>query len=467
MLWFSDLFSYVLEPVSVVMLLMTGIVTAFRSGFVVYRKLGRAMLLPFSKPKDLGSGLSSFSAAMTALAGTLGTGNMIGVGTAILTGGAGALFWMVAAAFVGMSVKYAEIFLACKTRVSDQDGVHGGPMYYIRDLLKSKFFAAAFAVCCILSGFGIGNLAQTAAIGSVMRGLPLPKNALVAVMITVALLFAGCLQFGMSGGAQRVGGILSVLTPAMAVFYLLGCFAILFMHRERIPEALCRIFREAFAYESVAGGMLGSGITAVFRSVKTGFTRGLFTNESGLGSAPIVHACCEEDADTAGLWGVFEVFFDTVLMCSITGLTLLVGAPREGSFAADAVFYKAFGIGGSVFLCAALTCFALAAALGWGFYGEQCIRFLRPCATRLLTLYRSVYSLISVFGFFAAESRLFLFTDAANALMLLINTAAMLPLLCANRIILNDFQSNAKRSVEIKRKQDVDQRSAGIWTKRS
>lgn len=434
---------------SAVMLLLTGVLAGIKTGFVVFRQFGKAMRLPW-KRSHTGGSMSSFGAAMTALAGTLGTGNIIGVAAAIKMGGPGAVFWMAAAALVGMSVKYAEIYLACKTRVKTPLGLCGGPMYYMKGLLHAPKLAGIFAVCCILTGFGIGNLAQSNAAGIMLRRLPLASKWQNMLLLAAALLFALVLYVGMRGGEKRVSAITSVLTPLMAAGYLLGCLVLLVRCRERIPGAVAEILGSACGVKSAVSGVSAA---LLLKSLKTGLTRGLFTNESGLGSAPIVHAAAEEEAHTAGLWGVFEVFFDTVVMCSITGLTLLVSAPdaaQSETMAADA-FASVFGIGGTVFLSAALWLFALAAALGWGFYGSRSLYFLTGERLTGQKLYAFVFSAVTIFGFFAAPEGVLFFSDLTNSIMLLLNTASIFIILCANCIQINENVENEDQSGKIKR----------------
>lgn len=447
--FFHALYDIVLEPMSAVMLLLTGVLAGIKTGAVVFRQFGKAMCLPWKGSHAKGS-ISSFGAAMTALAGTLGTGNIIGVAAAIKMGGPGAVFWMAAAAWIGMSVKYVEIYLACKTRVKTPLGLCGGPMYYIKRLLHAPKLAGVFAVCCILTSFGIGNLAQSNAAGIMIKRLPLASKWQDILLLAAAVLFALVLYIGMRGGEKRVSAISSVLTPMMAAGYLLGCLVLLFRCRERIPGAVAEILKSACGVKSAVSGISGA---IMLRALKTGLTRGLFTNESGLGSAPIVHAAAEEDAHTAGLWGVFEVFFDTVVMCSITGLTLLVSAPaaaQSETMAADA-FASVFGIGGTVFLSAALWLFALAAALGWGFYGSRSLYFLT--GERLIgqKLYALVFALVTVGGFFAAPEGILFFSDLANAVMLLLNTVSIFLILCVNCTYTKEIRENTDKTRKIKR----------------
>lgn len=448
------LFDRILEPMAAGGLFVAGIFTGIKTRFVQFRCFGDAMRLTFGKKRTQKEGISSFGAAMMALAGTLGTGNMIGVGSAIAVGGAGAVLWMVIAAWIGMAVKYTEISLACQTRIKTDNGFLGGPMYYIRDWLHADKLSKVFAVCCILTGFGIGNLAQTSAVGMTVRSLHLSEKTLLPILFLMAFVFALCLYFGLGGGEKRVAKITSVLTPVMACGYLAGCLILILLHYKQIPQALAQIVCGAFSIKGVAGGVTG---IAVSKSIKTGFTRGMFTNESGLGSAPIVHAASGEEPHTAGLWGIFEVFFDTVVTCSITGITLLVGSSDTLSLhsAAD-VFSAAFGDAGTVFLSAALVCFALAAALGWGFYGNRCLLFLTGGKQRFQKLYALLFSVTAFCGFFSASDGILLFADTSNSVMLLINTVSILLILCAdctqikeNRII----QTNIDKT---KRKQEIN-----------
>lgn len=435
------------------MLLCTGVICGVKTKFIMFRQFGNALRLPFAAGRNSSRSaqnrhkrdtLSSFGAAMTALAGTLGTGNIIGVAAAIRIGGPGALFWMSVAAVCGMAVKYVEIYFACKSRRLSP--ARGGNMFLLQDVLHAPVLAKCFAISCIVTGFGVGNLAQTSAAGAIFSALPLAPSVRHAIVSAAAVLFAATLYVGMRGGGKRVGRMTSVLTPVVAIGYLLCCAVILVQHAERIIPVLGSVLRGGFGWNEVSGGFSGAGLAL---AVKTGVTRGLFTNESGLGSAPIAHAATAEQPHQAGLWGVFEVFFDTVVMCSVTGLTLLVsGVDPALSDMTVQVFQAEFGTGGILFLCAALWLFGLAAALGWGFYGSQSLRFLYGERQNGQKLYVLLFSAIACMGFYAPLSSVLFGSDIANSVMLLLGTGTILLLLDTDRVWNSD--SSKKKRILVK-----------------
>ncbi len=443
----SSLFYMLLEPMSAGLLTVTGILCGIKTHWVQFRCFAKSMRLPFQKQKKDGK-MNSFSAAMTALAGTIGTGNIIGVAAAIEIGGSGAIFWMCVAAVLEMAVKYTEIFLACKTR----KGNHGGPMYYITDLLHAKWAGKIFAILCIGASFFIGDAAQTNAVGIVIKQLPVSGRTLYGLMFIVAGLFCLLLFIAMCGGGKRITKIAGVLTPIMALGYLIGCLTLIVLRINRLPQAVASIIMGAFGMRQMAGGFCGS---IWILAVKSGFTRGLFTNESGLGSAPIVHAAADEEPHTAGLWGIFEVFFDTIIMCSVTALSLLVSdvtASGNGCYGMTAAVWEAaFGVSGNIFLIVALFCFAFAAALGWGFYGSRSIYFLFGKGKTIQTIYIIVFVMMGFAGFFSSSESILMFSDMVNTALVLLNTGAICLILCAKCINISENKRLQKKTIKNKR----------------
>lgn len=433
----QGLIDYLISPATTAALVICGVVCGVKTRFVQVRRFKTAMLLPFCKEEKREGGFRSFSAAMTALSGTLGTGNIIGVAVSIGLGGAGAVFWMIAAAFLGMAVKYVEIYLSCADRVRDGNTFFGGPMVVIQKRLHTKRLAALFCILCIAASFGVGNLAQGNAVGVMIKQLSLSAEQQLCLTGILSVLFAGALYFGMRGGEKRITRITGVLTPIMAAGYLLGCGVLLWINRAYLPQAAASILQGAFGYRPAAGGFCGAVLAS---AVRTGVMRGLFTNECGLGSAPIVHAASGEKPHIAGLWGVFEVFFDTVAMCSITAMTLLTSnaAMRASEpYAMTAcAFESVFGVCGIAFLMAALWLFALAAALGWGYYGSSCLRFLG----RRDGIYAAAFAIAAAAGFFLSSDLVLRLSDFANGLMLLLHTGVILVILCAKRIKIDENQ---------------------------
>ena len=366
------------------LILGVGLFLTLRLGFpqlgLFPRAVGLFFRRMFAGKRD--GGVSSFQALCTALAATVGTGNLVGVAGAICLGGPGAIFWMWVCAFFGMATKYAEAALAVRYRVKTPDGYAGGPMYTMTYGLGQRFrpLAKAYCVFGILAAFGVGNTAQVNAVvtgvnAAVSRfgGQPSRMGNLL-MGLTLAVL-AGFLLFG---GAKRIGAAAETLVPLAAGAYILLCIGVLLVFRRRIPAALGQILTGAFCPRAVTGGMLGSA----FRALCVGCRRGVFTNEAGMGTASIAHACAEAEPAEQGLMGMMEVFLDTIVICTLTALVILVsGVPvpygvDTGADLTTRAFSQVYGAGASVFLAAALILFAVATILGWGLYGARCAQFL-------------------------------------------------------------------------------------------
>ena len=366
------------------LILGVGLFLTLRLGFpqlgLFPRAVGLFFRRMFAGKRD--GGVSSFQALCTALAATVGTGNLVGVAGAICLGGPGAIFWMWVCAFFGMATKYAEAALAVRYRVKTPDGYAGGPMYTMTCGLGQRFrpLAKAYCVFGILAAFGVGNTAQVNAVvtgvnAAVSRfgGQPSRMGNLLMGLTLAAL--AGFLLFG---GAKRIGAAAETLVPFAAGAYLLLCVGVLLVFRRRIPIALGQILTGAFCPRAVTGGMLGSA----FRALCVGCRRGVFTNEAGMGTASIAHACAEAEPAEQGLMGMMEVFLDTIVICTLTALVILVsGVPvpygvDTGAELTTRAFSQVYGAGASVFLAAALILFAVATILGWGLYGARCAQFL-------------------------------------------------------------------------------------------
>lgn len=380
---------YILDVIlgipAVVLILGVGLFLTFRLGFPQVRLFPKALGLFFRRMfsgRTPDGRVSSFQALCTALAATVGTGNLVGVAGAISLGGPGAIFWMWVCAILGMATKYSEATLAVCYRVKTTDGYAGGPMYTMTYGLGERFRPMAKMYCLfgILAAFGVGNAAQVSAVvtgvGSVVRqfgGEPGLSGNLIIGLILAAL--TGLLLFG---GAKRVGAAAEMLVPFAAGAYLLLCFGVLLVFRRRIPYALEQIFLGAFCPRAVTGGMLGSA----FRALSVGCRRGVFTNEAGMGTASIAHACADAEPAEQGLMGMVEVFLDTIVICTMTALVILTsGVPipygaDTGAELTSRAFSSVYGAGAGIFLSAALILFAVATILGWGLYGARCAQFL-------------------------------------------------------------------------------------------
>lgn len=366
------------------LILGVGLYLTIQLGFPQLVLLPKALGLFFrrmfaGKPRE---GVSSFQALCTALAATVGTGNLVGVAGAICLGGPGAMFWMWVCAFFGMATKYSEAALAVRCRVKTPDGYAGGPMYTMTCGLGQGFrlLAKVYCVFGILAAFGVGNAAQINAVvtgvnGAVSRfgGEPSLRGNLMMGLILAVL--AGFLLFG---GAKRIGAAAELLVPIAAGCYILLCIGVLLVFRRRIPAAFGQILAGAFCPRAVTGGILGSA----FRALSVGCRRGVFTNEAGMGTASIAHACAEAEPAEQGLMGMVEVFLDTIVICTLTALVILVsGVPIPygvdvGGELTTAAFSQVYGAGTSLFLAGALSLFAIATILGWGLYGARCAQFL-------------------------------------------------------------------------------------------
>ncbi len=429
--------SFAWGPVMLVLLVGTGIYLSFRTGFIQATRFGSIMRATlgslFSKKKgEHGNNLSPFQAVSTALAGTVGTGNIAGVTGAIFVGGPGAVFWMWVSAFFGMCTKYAEIALAMKYRVRDENGVyHGGPMYYIENGLgKSwKWLAVIFAILGGLASFGIGNIAQSTEIAGSMESLfgvdKLVTGIVLAIITAIVLI----------GGVKRIGQVTSYLVPFMSIFYILAGLAVIILRITEIPSVLWLILRSAFSFKAVGGGVFGY---AILLAMRQGFARGVFSNEAGLGSAPMAHAASstEEPGDQA-IWGVFEVFVDTIVICSITALAVLLsgvldvpgGLDTFGSkgVAAAAAFNAILpGTIGGIIIQVSLLFFALSTILGWGYYGSSCWGYLSHDNKIVRLIFQIVFVLMCIVGSLGSGTLMWDIADTLNGLMAIPNLIALL-----------------------------------------
>ena len=408
------------------LLLAVGLVLSCRTRFVQVRKLGTSI-------RQVGGSLrgerSSFRAVCTALAGTVGTGNIAGVAGAIALGGPGAVFWMWVAAFFGMATKYAEVVLALKYRRKTAEGEYlGGPMYYIRDGMGERWkpLASAFALCAVLASLGMGNLAQVHTMAAaVQAALPQVRPELTALGTgLLAALLTGLVAWG---GAKRIGSVMEKLVPLAAGLYLFGAVVLMVVHRERLGTVLLDIFRGAFCPQAVLGGGAGVGLR---QAIQSGVSRGVFSNEAGLGSAPMAHASAEAAPEEQGLFGVFEVFLDTVVLCTLTALAILVsgvpiawGRPAGAELAAWAL-ETVFGPTGTVALAFCLALLAQGTLMTWQLYGARCASYL--WGGRGEAAYRWIYLAVILLGSTMELSTVWAASDLCNGLMCLPNLIALL-----------------------------------------
>lgn len=414
-----------------VLLVGTGIFLTWKLGLIQIFRLPLALryLLNSRKAESGVQGdVSSFAALSTALSATVGTGNIVGVATAIKTGGPGALFWMLLAAFFGMATMYSESMLAVKYRTVDANGqMSGGPMYYIRNGLEEKRYSHVLSTAFAFFGvnvalFGIGTFPQVNAIVDSARiafGIP---EILSAAVISLLVAFVTL------GGIRRIAAVAQFLVPFMATGYVLGCLVIIALNLEKVPETLTLIINSAFTETAAQGGFLGAG---VMLAVRMGIARGIFSNESGLGSAPIAAAAAKvKEPARQGLISMTGTFFDTFIICLMTGTVLIITDSWTGELAGAYMTSYAFSTvlseAGSYIVTVGLICFAFTTILGWNYYGERCTEFL--FGVKGILPYRIVYILIVASGAFLTLDVIWVLADIVNGLMAIPNLIALLAL---------------------------------------
>ncbi|SDD32405.1 alanine or glycine:cation symporter, AGCS family [Paracoccus isoporae] len=412
----------------IVLILGTGLFLQLRLGFMPIRKIGYGfrMIGKSRRPDDAADGeITPFAALMTALSATIGTGNIAGVATAIALGGPGAVFWMWMTAFVGMATKYAEVVVAVKYREVDDQGEHaGGPMYAIKNGLGKGWgwLAVAFAVFGGLAGFGIGNMVQSNSISEAMGtafGLPTWVSGVVLAVLTGAVIL---------GGIRRIGAVAEKLIPAMAVIYVIAVGIILLLNLTALPGALMTIITSAFSPTSAVGGFAGA---AVMHGIRFGVARGIFSNEAGLGTAGIAQAAgATRDPVYSGMIGMMGTFIDTIIICTMTALAIMVTGVwttgESGAALSAAAFEAALPGFGSELLALLLSVFAFTTILGWAFYGEKCWEFLFGAKAELP--FRVLWTVSVFVGTVVTLDFAWLVADTLNALMAIPNLISLIAL---------------------------------------
>lgn len=420
----NEIDNFIWGPPLLVLLVGTGILLTIRLNLLQIFKLPKALSLIF-RAQNAGSGdIDSFKALCTALSATVGTGNIVGVATAIHAGGPGALFWMWMAAFFGMATKYAEGLLAVKYRETDEKGeIAGGPMYYIKNGMgeKYKWLGGLFAFFGVLVAyFGIGTFAQVNSIVDITKmtiGLdPVWTGAILTIFVAAITI----------GGLQSIAAAASRIVPAMAFIYFLSTIGVLLVFADKVPAAISMIFESAFTTTAATGGFLGA---TVMMAMKNGVARGVFSNESGLGSAPIVAAAAKTKWPAEqGLISMTGTFIDTIIICTLTGLTLVVTGVwcgmENGAALTNAAFTSAFPVFGGYMLLIGLVLFAFTTILGWNYYGERCMIYL--VGTKGVLPYRLVFILLVASGAFLKLEAIWILADIVNGLMAIPNLIALL-----------------------------------------
>lgn len=412
---------------TLVLLLAAGVICTVRTEFVQVRKLGASIR---QVGRSLRGERSSFQAVCTALAGTVGTGNIAGVAGAISLGGPGAVFWMWMAAFFGMATKYVEVVLAMQYRQEKDGEFIGGPMYYIRKGMGERWcwLATLFALFAVLASLGMGNMVQVHTMTAALQAA-LPQVRPEPLALATGLAAALITGMVVIGGIRRIGQVMEKLVPFAACLYILGAAAMLLTFRQRIIPALSQILQSAFCPEAVLGGGAGIGLR---EAIRWGVSRGVFSNEAGLGSAPMAHAAADAQPETQGLMGIFEVFLDTVVLCTLTALAILVsGIPipwgrSVGTELAAEALGTVFGKGGTVALAICMVLLAQGTLMTWQLYGVRCAGFL--WGSRGEALYRWIYLACILLGATMELSVVWNLSDLCNGLMCLPNLAALLAL---------------------------------------
>ncbi len=427
------------------LLLGTGCYLMIRLGFLPLRNLKAALLCAIGRDKaseqkkeeGREAGISSFSSLMTELAATIGTGNIVGVATAMVLGGPGALFWMMLSSVAGMATKLVESMLAVKYREKNQSGEYvGGPMYTMKNAFpESRFFTALgmlFAVFAVLASFGMGNMTQSNSIAAAIKvtfGVHEAKTGLVIGILTILAVL---------GGIRTISRVTQVLVPVMGVFYMAGALTVILFHAGNVPGGIAGIVQGAFCPEAVGGGLFGSVTVSAMEAFRWGISRGVFSNEAGLGAAGISAAAADtKDYIKQGYISMTGVFLDTIVICSVTGLALAAsgvlgavderGEPLAGTALTIAAFATTFGKWGAFFICICITLFAFATIVGWAYQGEKAFEFLVG-NTRYCIFYRFFYGLVSYVGALCALEVVWDFSDICNALMALPNLICVLAL---------------------------------------
>lgn len=415
----STINSFVWGPVMLVLLVGVGVYLTFRTNFFTLLKLGyvlkNTLMKMFSKDQVGEGEITAFQAVATALAGTVGIGNIAGVATAIALGGPGAIFWMWLSAIFGMATKFGEVVLSIKYREKTEDGRFiGGPMYYIEKGTGQKWLAALFAIFGALAAFGIGNMTQANSVAAALL-----ETFSVPPLVS-GIVLAGLVGLVVLGGLKRIAAVTEKLVPFMAAIYIIGAVVILGINFAKIPAAFGLIFREAFSPTAATGGFVGA---TMMMGIRFGVARGVFSNEAGLGSAPIAHAAATTDHPVRqGLWGVFEVFMDTLVICSLTALSIIVSGLWSSGATGAQLTTQAFNQnlpGGGLVVSFGVMLFAFSTLLSWEYYGERCAEYL--FGAKVILPYRVIFIPFIVLGAIGSLTFIWDLADTLNGLMAIPN----------------------------------------------
>ncbi len=425
-------------PGMLVLLLGTGCYLMFRLHFLPLKNLGFALKCAMGggEDKSHGSGqVSSFSSLTTELAATIGTGNIVGVATAMVLGGPGALIWMMISSLIGMSTKLVESTLAVKYRGYNEIGeVVGGPMYTMANALENKrlgkLLSICFSVFAVFASFGMGNMTQSNSIAAAMKttfGVSEETTGLVVSVVTILVVL---------GGIKSIAKVTQIVVPLMGIFYMTGALLVIITHFEQVPESILLMLKAAFMPKAVGGGVFGAITVDVLTSLRWGVSRGVFSNEAGLGAAGISAACANtDDYVKQGYISMTGVFLDTIVICSVTGLALMVsgvfgtvdaaGELLTGTALTIAAFETTFGSMGAYFISICIALFAFATIVGWAYQGEKAFEYLVK-KTKYCIIYRFVYGFVAFLGTVCALEIVWDFSDICNGLMAVPNLICVL-----------------------------------------
>lgn len=419
---------FVWGPYMLAFLIGTGVYMSVRTyffqmkNFNIWAKLTYGSM--FNK-HEKGHNITPFQAVSVALASTIGIGSIAGIATAIVSGGPGALFWMVVSAFFGMMTKFSEVVLSVYFREKDERGIHyGGPMYYIEKGLKQKWLSILFAIFAAIATFGAGNMTQSNAIAGLLnQTLKLPEyvsGIIVAIIVALVLI----------GGIKRISSVSEKLVPFMATIYFVASIIILIINAKNIPQAIKLIVSEAFSLKSASSGITGY---AIFIAMRYGIARGVFSNEAGLGTAPIAHAASNTNNPIKqGMWGIFEVF-NTLIICILTGLVIISSnlylhgnTAADGAVLTSLAFKEAIGIFGEIVITIASILFAFSTIIGWSYYGETCLGYLTKRNKIVIMSYKIIFIIVIIIGATADLKAIWAISDTFNGLMAIPNLIGVL-----------------------------------------
>ncbi len=448
----------------IVLIIACGILLTVRTGFLQVRKLGKSLKYMVSSEKGGNGEISSFAALCTALSATVGTGNIVGVATAVAAGGPGALFWMEIAAFFGMATKYAEGLLAIKYRVKDKNGNYlGGPFYYIENGMGKgwKWLAKLFAVFGLLAGLmGIGTITQINGITTAANNffdaasnhtLTVFGREYTYVTVTAGLIITILAALIIIGGIKRIAAVSEIIVPAMILIYVLSCLVIIICHIKEVPSAIAEIIKGAFGIRPLAGGITGFAVLKL--SMRSGVARGIFSNEAGLGSAPIASAAAKTNEPVRqGMVTMTGTFIDTIVVCTMTGLSIVMAGSYDKGLEGVNITIDAFAYGlpfpekiSSFLLMICLTVFAFTTILGWNYYSERCLSYLTGAKKKTSTIYKWIYILAIFIGPYLTVEAVWNLADIFNGLMALPNIIALLALSGVVASETKDYLSRLKK----------------------